>query len=712
MSLKWLGTFALLGLLVLLVIPAAANDAPQVLTTATLAPTEAPVTQATPAASSAPIPLLQPGSPPNATVNGTLTTAAPSAVYSFPGSLGQIVDITLISTDFDAYLELRGPDGASLATDDDSAGSLNARIQSFALPVAGQYEIQVGSFAGNAQGDYNLLLMVATVDPMGPTPTPTPAPLEPTPAPATVEPTIGGAISMGDTLAGALTLDAQTQTYTFSGESGQVVTIEATSEQFDVFLTLNDGAGLVLMSDDDSAGNLNARISEFRLPVNGDYSIVVSSFSSGVAGEFMLSLLQGGIVQPTPVPTSDGTLSIGQSVDGIISDSSGVRYTFAGETGQSVSITAISEAFDTYLSLLAPDGSELATDDDSAGNLDSRIGPVTLASSGTYTVLLTSFDSSFGAYTITLSAIEVRPIEMTQTIEDSLEINTSAAYTFTGEAGDVITAHMSSPDFDTYIVLADSTGLSLAENDDAGGGTNSMIGPYTLPYSGQYQINVRSYDSTAFGSYTLSLERAALLDIAFDEPQTTTFDAENSAFFYRFNGEMGDVINVVVMSNGSVDTSLKLNGPDGYELSSDDDGGPGFDPELFKIVLSQSGAYILALQSNGGSGSTQITVSRQPTLSLDDGTQIVSLSDKQYQGVVSFEGRAGEEVQLAVRVLEGSGSAPNLTITQGDTSLATAYATDVVLLTVAFTVPEDGQVNVQLSDYNYATSTLEVTLTR
>ena len=709
MSFKWFGTLVLLGLLVLMVIPAAANDVPQMQATATPAPTESPAIEATSAASNAPIPLLQPGAPPNATVTGTLTADAPSALYSFEGSVGMIVDITLISTDFDAYLELRGPDGSVVATDDDSAGSLNARIQSFAIPAAGTYEVQVGSFAGNAQGEYNLLLMVAMVDPSGPTPTP--APLEPTSAPATIAPPVGGPIAMGDTVNGALTLDAQTQTYTFSGESGQVVTIEASSEQFDVFLTLNDEAGLVLMSDDDSGGNLNARISDFRLPVNGEYSIVVSSFSSGVTGEFTLNLLQGGIAQPTPIPTSNGTLSIGQSVDGVLSDSSGVRYTFAGEAGQSISITAISEAFDTYLSLQDPNGVELATDDDSAGNLDSRIGPVTLASSGTYTVLLTSFDSAFGAYTITVSAIEVRPIEISQTVEDSLEANTSAAYTFSGEAGDVLTISMSSPDFDTYIALNDSTGLSLVENDDSGGGTDSMIGPYTLPYSGQYQINIRSYSADTSGNYTLSLERATLADLAFDETQTADFTPENSAIFYRFEGQAGDLINVVVLSNGSVDTSLKLSGPDGYEVISDDDGGPGFDPEIFKQVLSQSGTYILALQSLGGTGSAQITLTRQPTPSLDSGSQIIDLNDKAYQGVVSFTGHAGESVQLSVRVMEGS-AAPNLTVTQGDATLATAYATDVTVLTVAFTVPEDGQVNVQISDYNYATSTLEVTLTR
>jgi tetratricopeptide (TPR) repeat protein len=78
------------------------------------------------------------------------------------------------------------------------------------------------------------------------------------------------------------------------------------------------------------------------------------------------------------------------------------RHTFEGTAGSTVTIRLRSEAFDTVMALLGPDGAELATNDDADRSLNSRI-VYELPSDGTYTVLARSFGGNGGDYTVTVN---------------------------------------------------------------------------------------------------------------------------------------------------------------------------------------------------------------------------------------------------------------------------------------------------------------------
>jgi hypothetical protein len=85
------------------------------------------------------------------------------------------------------------------------------------------------------------------------------------------------------------------------------------------------------------------------------------------------------------------------------------RYAFAGTAGQLVSVNASSTAFDAYLNLIAPNGTVLAQDDDSAGGLNpqfpARTGDVyTLPQTGNYIIEVTSNGvTAAGAFTLRLN---------------------------------------------------------------------------------------------------------------------------------------------------------------------------------------------------------------------------------------------------------------------------------------------------------------------
>ncbi|MBI5243129.1 MAG: carboxypeptidase regulatory-like domain-containing protein, partial [Elusimicrobia bacterium] len=77
--------------------------------------------------------------------------------------------------------------------------------------------------------------------------------------------------------------------FSFEGSRGQIVTIEMKSAFYN-FLSLYDKNGGRAAFNDNGAGNGNARIQNFMLPIDGAYIIAASAFNPGVTGPFTLSL--------------------------------------------------------------------------------------------------------------------------------------------------------------------------------------------------------------------------------------------------------------------------------------------------------------------------------------------------------------------------------------------------------------------------------------
>src|SRR5690606_19039100 len=185
------------------------------------------------------------------------------------------------------------------------------------------------------------------------------------------------------------------------------------------------------------------------------------------------------------------TITFGQTVEGVLSSETGtVEYTFAGEQGQFVRITMLQvDSMDPYLRLLDADGNVLAEDDDSAGSLNSRIGPYRLPANGTYTIVATSLGGrDAGTFTLSLDTVTVQRIAYGQRITGELNPDEpQVEYSFSAEAGDVVSIDLESDDFDAYLTLKSAaTQATIASDDDSGSGRNARIGPFTLADSGDY----------------------------------------------------------------------------------------------------------------------------------------------------------------------------------------------------------------------------------
>lgn len=208
-----------------------------------------------------------------------------SSVYQawrFDAQAGQIVQIDVQSTDFDAYAILQTSGDSVLARNDDGGGGTNARIV-YTIPTAGTYWVLANSYQKGRYGRYTVRLQsigVATG----------------ASAPGGVLPGTVGQIERGQTMSGQLAPNdpklsdgSVYQAWTYIGHAGESITVDVMSSDFDAYAIVQDGNGTKLAADDDSGGGTNARIT-YTLPYTGAYRIIANTYRQGSYGTFSLSV--------------------------------------------------------------------------------------------------------------------------------------------------------------------------------------------------------------------------------------------------------------------------------------------------------------------------------------------------------------------------------------------------------------------------------------
>jgi predicted acyl esterase len=202
--------------------------------------------------------------------------------WQFEGVAGTMVQIDVISRDFDAYAMLEDPAGNRIARDDDSGGGTNARIVA-ALQVTGTYRIIANSFRQKQYGRYTVRLTNTGLASGGVT---TGGSLAGTVGQIQKGQTVTGRLSLSDT---RLSDNSVYQAWTYQGRAGDQIQVDVMSSEFDAYAIIQDGNGNRLASDDDSGGGTNARI-VFTLPYSGAYRIIANTYRQGAFGTYTLSV--------------------------------------------------------------------------------------------------------------------------------------------------------------------------------------------------------------------------------------------------------------------------------------------------------------------------------------------------------------------------------------------------------------------------------------
>lgn len=221
-------------------------------------------------------------------VSGTISDAQPEVLYIFEGNAGDNIVLTMTADEgsgLDTTLWLYPLDefdiNAHIGYNDDNpnAGGTGTNSQIVAtLPRGGEFVIKATRFGGT--GGYTLTLEAND--------------------------SVIQAINYGDSIAGELPDDATSDVYSFSGNTGDEVTISmiaADDDQLDTKLNLyrlvDYAAGVTLASNDDSneVGFPNSQIVT-TLPSDGEYIIEATRFDG--AGPYTLML---------EATTTDGTFT-------------------------------------------------------------------------------------------------------------------------------------------------------------------------------------------------------------------------------------------------------------------------------------------------------------------------------------------------------------------------------------------------------------------
>mgnify|MGYP006266904953 CR=1 FL=1 len=290
--------------------------------------------------------------------------------YTLGVQAGQRIEVIVRSDEVDTFLEARLPDGRTVVNDD--YDGLNAGFTRV-VTRDGVLVLETSPLFEERPGRYEIVVRSLGVP---------------------------GMVSVGDRIEAELGKDAlegarAQDRYLLEGTAGQTVVITLTSDDFDAYLELEADDGR-RFADDDGAGTGLDSLLSYRFDRDGSVEIFARSFSGSDTGTYVLSVEAFG---EELLAAWEGSLDASdrRSYDGRLIDT----HEFEGPAGDRVSIVLRSDSFDPMLYVSAPDGTSLASDDDSGGNRDSLV-TFTLPEEGVYRLHVLSVLGGGGDYELTV----------------------------------------------------------------------------------------------------------------------------------------------------------------------------------------------------------------------------------------------------------------------------------------------------------------------
>jgi hypothetical protein len=454
-------------------------------------------------------------------------------------------------------------------------------------------------------------------------------------------------INDGQSLSGELNDLQQALQYIFDGQAGEniTLTLQTTTGNLNAFLSLATFDGRPIAEDDDSGGGTDALI-QISLPESGTYVITASrsradpTNPTGGAGAFTLSLSLGQLPIPPATPSSGARLEPilrGSPIAGSLSTEARFKlFWFEGGEGETITLSPdLGTSLQPLLVLYNAGFVELFRNQPPAPLA------VTLPEAGLYFigVGLPNLNSSGGNYALTLSSTTSTEAREVQAGQNSLAYgervrgaisNTSSSFTFqiTGRAGDQVTLSMARAggDLDSYLYLLDAAGVTLAEDDNGGGGNGDARISFIFPQDGTYiALATRQGQATGTtaGSFLLSLDSTATPlptpAVLSQKPEnlvplpeielgaTVTGEISNGSFLqpYVFQAEAGDELILRLISTSNLDPALFLLNANQEPLAENDDLAEGNQNSEIRYTAPESGYYVaVATRFEGETGQT------------------------------------------------------------------------------------------------------------
>lgn len=341
------------------------------------------------------------------------------------------------------------------------------------------------------------------------------------------------------------------------------------------------------------------------------------------------------LLAAAPIPAQDSgdtPVAFGQVISGTFNNRTPrAIYYFDGLRCEAISVRlrATSGNLDPVLTVLDNTGRAIATRDDTAGSLEAYIDLLRLPAAGRYYIVAGRFGyglgSTAGNYELVIErigngslsgcALRYGDTAFHRITNDEPEV----FYTFQAQAGDIVNVNMraSSGNLDSYLVVADSSGFILAENDDILGSLDAAVEGLFIPADGTYFIIASRYAQqagTSSGNYILTLQEAAnsglgnsaqgAIPIRMGDRVEGVISADAVVRYYRFEARQDDIINIRMSRiNGNLDSYISLTNAGLQELVANDDFGGSQNSFIEGYRIPANGTYyIMATRFEGAAG--------------------------------------------------------------------------------------------------------------
>ncbi len=472
-------------------------------------------------------------------------------------------------------------------------------------------------------------------------------------------------LEYGDATTASISTAGEVDTYTFSGNTGDVIRIRmrGSSQGVDGCFKLLSPTGTLLSEECDDGGIV--QLLAYELPSTGTYSIIAQDHNDNDMGDYGLSLeVLNGTDGVTMVNCGDDIVS---SLDNWTEvDLYGLECA-AGDQLMIQMRSALSNV-ECRLELIDEAGNTIASEVTQTGL--ATIAAFTIPTEGRYVVA--AYDGNgndLGEYGIAFQLLNevscATPIECGATINSSFnQVAQIDAYTLNCVAGDqlIIRATDLGVSLEPHLILCDASGTDIVTSMDS---ETAEIN-YNIQNSGSYTLVVRDDKGNDVGEYALALQVvnsegcATYLDCG-DNAFRTTLDEEHEVDVYSFKAQQGEIINMQMRGylNG-IDAFLKIFDPTGNLLASDYSNGSM--AKINELVIPTDGLYTVTAEDRNGNDTGEYGLSFQrvhldlcPTnLSCDNNVSNGMIEYFAEMDVYEFTGEAGQIITFEMEEIDAA----------------------------------------------------------
>lgn len=558
----------------------------------------------------------------------TLLEAGDVGLWQFVGSEGERIRIRAINKG--AAVTLKLAHGLNVIAEAGDTIELT-------LPYGGTYYLTVYLVEGSGQYDIGIGY------------TDRPNPNEATPLPQVVGvPTPTPATSSLGEFIGELTQTTETgsvlsnlspvHVYTFEGNASAIVNFELyrMAGTLDPVLRLYDSEGDLIAMDDNSLGDLNARLFNIILPEDGLYSLQVDG--KGLFGDYLLTFSDRALpLEVDPIATAEPTtiapyvtpvmqvaapdqrlVSHQPMMSSIVREGDFQRYSFFARNGERISLMINpfeDQEIQPQFEIFNPAGEQIALVQSSTSEIENvaAVFGLPITETGVYIVIVTAEENSTGRFllqygegTTVLDAYQDQ-IESGSRVDATIEqLGVRHVWKIDLDPGDVISVSAYPIDvrFDPVLELVKSDGTVLVQDDNSGGDTAAALEVIQILEPATYILRVADASGEVTGSYNLEWHYVNIAATATPIPILATILAASDTLesgeygFYSFQGQEGQEVKISVLAEegSNFDPVAALIDPNGNVIVEADDSDGSLNP-IFTLTLPEDGTYNIRVNS-------------------------------------------------------------------------------------------------------------------